>query len=130
MIDADAITVLVIDDHAVVRAALGSILDYQSDMRVVGLAETATAGATLFELLRPDITLVDLSLPDMNGIELIRRLRSRSPEARFLVLTANSGGSEIGCALHAGAQQYFFKNGPVQELLEAIRVLAAAPRGI
>ena len=117
------IKVLVVDDHPVVRAGLCAIVGYQEDLELVGEAANAAEAIALFTLRQPDITLVDLSLPDMNGIELIAALRTKSPTAQFIVLTANAGGSEIGKALHAGARAYLFKNAPSDELLSAIRTV-------
>ncbi|MET1162091.1 MAG: response regulator transcription factor, partial [Pseudoxanthomonas sp.] len=85
----------------------------------------AAEAMALFESLAPDVTLVDLGLPDIGGIELISRLHAKSAEARFIVLTANAGGGEIAKALHAGAHAYLFKNGPSAELLTAIRAVSA-----
>src|SRR5687768_17825814 len=96
------IKVLVVDDHPVVREGLGAIVSYQDDFELVGEAANAAEAITLFNGHLPDVTLVDLSLPDLGGIELIRILRAQSSSARFLVLTANAGGSEIGKALEAG----------------------------
>ena len=117
------IRVLVVDDHPVVRAGIGAIVGYQEDFELVGAAATAAEAIGLFDSHAPDVTLVDLSLPDISGIELIALLRARSPEARFLVLTANAGGSEIQKALHAGAHAYLFKNAPADELMDAIRTV-------
>ncbi|MDB6162838.1 MAG: two component transcriptional regulator, LuxR family [Xanthomonadaceae bacterium] len=117
------IRVLVVDDHPVVRAGLVAIVGYQDDFELAGEAASGAEAIALFESRAPDVTLVDLSLPDMSGIELITILRARSPAARFLVLTANAGGSEIANALHAGAQAYLFKNAPSEELLGAIRTV-------
>lgn len=117
------IRVLVVDDHPVVRAGLGAIVGYQEDLELVGEAASAAEAIALFESGAPDVTLVDLSLPDLNGIELIAILRAKSSFARFLVLTANAGGSEIGKALQAGAHAYLFKNAPSEELLSAIRTV-------
>lgn len=117
------IRVLVVDDHPIVRAGLGAIIGYQEDLELVGEAASAAEAIALFESGAPDVTLVDLSLPDLNGIELIAILHAKSSVARFLVLTANAGGSEIGKALQAGAHAYLFKNAPSEELLSAIRMV-------
>ena len=122
------IRVLVVDDHPLVRDGISAIVDHQADLDVVGQAATAAEAVALFDALAPDVTLVDLGLPDMSGIALIAMLHARSPEARFIVLTANAGGGEIAKALHAGAHAYLFKNGPSAELLTAIRAVSAGGR--
>jgi DNA-binding NarL/FixJ family response regulator len=117
------IKVLVVDDHPVVRAGLCAIVGYQEDLELVGEAASASEAIELFVSRTPDVTLVDLSLPDLSGIELIAILHAKSPAARFLVLTANAGGSEISKALQAGAHAYLFKSAPSDELLSAIRTV-------
>jgi DNA-binding NarL/FixJ family response regulator len=117
------IRVLVVDDHPVVRAGLCAIVGYQEDLELAGEAASAAEAIELFASRAPDVVLVDLSLPDLSGIELIAILRAKSSVARFLVLTANAGGSEIGKALQAGAHAYLFKNAPSDELLGAIRTV-------
>ena len=112
-----------VDDHPVVRAGLSAVVRYQEDMQLVGEAANAAEAIGLFEAAAPDITMVDLSLPDLSGIDLIALLHAKSPERRFIVLTANIGGGEIGKALRAGAHAYLFKNAPSDELLAAIRTV-------
>ena len=117
------IKVLVVDDHPIVRAGLSAIVRYQEDMELVGEAASAAEGIGLFEATAPDVTMVDLSLPDLSGIDLIAVLHARSPDRRFVVLTANIGGDGIEAALRAGAHAYLFKNAPSEELLGAIRTV-------
>jgi len=117
------IRVLVIDDHPVVRAGLCAIVGYNDDLELVGEAASAAEAIALFDSGAPDVTLVDLVLPDMSGIELIATLHAKSSDARFLVLTANAGGSDIGKALQAGAHAYLFKNARSEELVNAIRTV-------
>ena len=122
------IKVLVIDDHPVVLAGLSAIVRYQEDFELVGEATSGNEAIKLFDAHAPDVTLVDLSLPDLSGIELIAILSKKSAAARFIVLTSNAGGSEISKALHAGAHAYLFKNTPSDELLGAIRTVSAGGR--
>jgi DNA-binding NarL/FixJ family response regulator len=122
------IRVLVVDDHPVVRAGICSMVSYQGDLELAGEAATAAQAMDLFTANEPDVTLVDLSLPDLSGIELIAILHKKAPEARFIVLTANAGGSEIGKAMNAGAHAYLFKNAAPEELLGAIRTVAGGGR--
>ena len=117
------IRVLVVDDHPVVRAGLSAIVQYQEDMEFAGQAASAAEAIGLFDAAAADVTLVDLSLPDLSGIELIAILRARSPDCRFLVLTADIGGGEIEKAHRAGAHGYLLKNAPSEELLGAIRIV-------
>src|SRR5580704_11570642 len=118
------IKVLVVDDHPLVRDGISAIVDHQDDLEVIGQAANAAEAIALFESLAPDVTLVDLGLPDLGGVELITILHAKSATARFIVLTANAGGGEIAKALHAGAHAYLFKNGPSAELLTAIRAVS------
>ena len=117
------VKVLVVDDHPLVRDGISAIVDHQDDLEVVGQAANAAEAIALFESLAPDVTLVDLGLPDMDGIGLIRILRAKSATARFIVLTAEAGGGEIAKALHAGAHAYLFKNGSSAKLFTAIRAV-------
>lgn len=122
------ITVLVVDDHPIVRDGISAIIDHQDDLDVVAQAADAAEAIALFDAWAPDVVLVDLGLPDIGGIELITILRAKSESARFIVLTANAGGSEIAKALHAGANAYLFKNAPSEELLTAIRTVWGGER--
>jgi DNA-binding NarL/FixJ family response regulator len=122
------VKVLVVDDHPMVRDGISAVVDYQDDLEVVGQAANAAEAIALFESLAPDVTLVDLRLPDMDGIELIRILRAKSATARFIVITAEAGGGEIAKALGAGAHAYLFKNGPFAELFTAIRAVPTGGR--
>jgi DNA-binding NarL/FixJ family response regulator len=122
------ITVLVVDDHPIVRDGISAVVDHQQDLDVIGQAADAAEAIALFDELHPDVTLMDLGLPDIGGIELISILRARAADARFIVLTANAGGSEIARALHAGANAYLFKNAPSEELLTAIRTVSSGGR--
>jgi DNA-binding NarL/FixJ family response regulator len=97
-------------------------------LELVGEAGRCSEAIKLFQARQPDVTLVDLTLPDGNGVDLIAALRSMSPSAHFLVLTANTSGGEIGSALRAGAQAYLFKNSSPSELLTAIRAVAHGGR--
>jgi DNA-binding NarL/FixJ family response regulator len=122
------IRVLVIDDHPVVRAGLCAIVGYYDDLELVGEAASAAEAIELFDSRAPDVTLVDLVLPDMSGIDLIATLHAKSSDARFLVLTANAGGSDISKALQAGAHAYLFKNARSEELVNAIRTVSHGGR--
>ena len=122
------IKVLVVDDHPVVRTGLGAIVSSQRDLELVGEAATAAEAIALFEAHLPDISLVDLSLPDRSGVEVITTLRAKSPLAKFVVLTANLGSSDISKALQAGAHAYLFKDATADELLTTIRTVSRGGR--
>jgi DNA-binding NarL/FixJ family response regulator len=118
------IRVLMVDDHPIVRLGISAVISSQPDLSLVGAAATAEEGIKLFEKHAPDVTLVDVSLPDMNGVELIGVLRTKSPLANFIVLTANQGGNDIAKALQLGARAYLFKDATSDELLNTIRTVA------
>lgn len=124
------IAILLIDDHPVVREGLASLLARQADMRVVGEAATGEEGLTEHRRLAPDVTLVDLKLPGISGVETIRRLRAESPAARAVVLTTYDGDEDIYRALEAGAAAYLLKSMSGSGLAEAIRAVHAGGRAI
>jgi DNA-binding NarL/FixJ family response regulator len=117
------IRLLVVDDHPSVLAGLSAVIGYQDDFELVGQAGSAAEAIRVFDAVAPDVSLIDLALPDVGGIELITILHAKSASARFIVLTANAGGSEIAKAVKAGAHAYLFKNAPFDELLNAIRTV-------
>lgn len=124
------IRIVCIDDHPIVREGLASIIALQSDMEMAGSAESGTQGLALFRRLKPDIALVDLRLPDMNGHELTRQILEHSPAARIIVLTSFEGDADIERALAAGARGYVVKGVPREELLGAIRAVHAGKKHI
>lgn len=124
------IDVLVVDDHPVLRAGLIALIDGEPDMHVVGEAANADEALERFAALRPDITLMDLRLPDVNGIELTTRLRAQWPEARVIMFTNHTKEEEIYEALKSGVWSYIPKNAVASQLLEAIRSVHAGVRHI
>src|SRR5690349_11643899 len=104
------ITILIAEDHAVVREGLASLIDYQEDMRGVAQAGSGLELVRLFEAHNPDITLVNLVMPEMTGVEAIRAIAAKSPHARFVVLTTYDGDEDIYRALEAGARGYLLKD--------------------
>lgn len=115
------IKVLVVDDHPVVRFGISTIIDTQADMTVVAEAGSGEEAVALFRKHRPDLTVMDLRLEQMSGVECIRKIRSEFSEARFVVLTTYRGDEDIHQALEAGAGGYVIKGMPRQLLLDALR---------
>jgi DNA-binding NarL/FixJ family response regulator len=114
------IRVVIVDDHAVVREGTRQILERDPDLRVVGEAETAAEGVQLAKRLTPDVVLLDLALPDKNGIEALSELREAAPEARVIVLSAYDDDDYVVAAVEAGATGYLLKTVPGNELAAAI----------
>jgi DNA-binding NarL/FixJ family response regulator len=119
----DAIRILVVDDQFVVRMGLVSIIDAQPDMRVVAEAVNGRMAIELFRRYSPQITLMDLRMPVMDGIEATRSTVREFPEARIIVLTTYDGEEDIYRALQAGARGYLLKDALRDELLSAIRAV-------
>src|SRR4051812_26017035 len=107
---ADEIRVLIVDDHAVVREGLRTFLELQDDMQVVGEAGEGDEAVALAERVRPDVILMDLVMPGVDGIEAMRRLRRQVPSARAIVLTSFIDEEHILPAIRAGAAGYLIKN--------------------
>jgi DNA-binding NarL/FixJ family response regulator len=117
------IRVLVVDANFYTRLGAVAFLETQPEIEVVGQAATGQVALALFARLRPDVTLIELSLPGMDGLRLIVSLRQRAPEARLLVLTHRDGDEDIYQALKAGARGYLTKESSGDQLLAAIRAL-------
>lgn len=121
MSDSGRIRVFVADDHAIVRKGIRAVLEIVPDIDVVGEAENGHDAVTRVEQLRPDVILMDLVMPQVDGIEAIRRIKDRQPEARILVLTTFAGEDRIFPAIKAGALGYHLKDSRPEELVQAIR---------
>ncbi len=124
------IRVLSVDDHPLLRQGIGALVGAQPDMEMVGQAASGAEGLAEFRARSPDVTLLDLRLPDMSGVELLRAIRAESPGARVVILTTFEGDVEIQRALEAGARGYLLKTMPPGELLEAIRQVHAGRKRI
>jgi NarL family two-component system response regulator LiaR len=122
MADAEAIRILIVDDHAVVREGLRTFLELQDGLEVVGEAEDGAAAIATAERVRPDVVLMDLVMPRLDGVEAMRELRARVPGARVIILTSFADDDRLLPALRAGAAGYLLKNVEPQELARAIRV--------
>ena len=117
------IRVLVADDHPVVRAGLGAVIAEQDDLELVAEAENGANAVDLFREHRPDVTLMDLRMPVMDGVEAIRAITTEFPDARILALTTYEGDADIRRALEAGASGYLLKDMLLTEVLTAVRAV-------
>ena len=122
------IRVGIVDDHPVVRDGLAAILGLQPDIKVVGEAATGREACALFDRQRPDVLLLDLKMPGMDGLEVVQTLCAAHPEARIVILTTYGGDEDIFRSLKAGARGYLLKDAPRQQILEAIRTVHAGGR--
>jgi two-component system NarL family response regulator len=125
-----SITVLVVDDHPVVRDGLIAIISSEADIEVTGDVGTGLEGVEAYSRLRPMVVLMDLLLPDISGVEAIRRICQNAPNARVIVLTTVDADEDIYRALEAGARGYLLKDMVRRELIQAIRDVAAGRRYI
>ena len=119
------IRVLCVDDHRIVREGIGLIIDRQTDMEVVGSAATGEEAVLLFMRERPDVTLMDLQLSTMSGLDAIRAIRREDAEARIIVLTMYQGDEDIHRALSAGATTYLLKDTLSDDLIRFVREVHA-----
>jgi DNA-binding NarL/FixJ family response regulator len=124
------IRILTVDDHPLLRKGIAALLNAEPDMKLVGEAASGQDGIAKFRTLRPDVTLMDIQLPDMNGIEAIARIREDFCDARIIVLTTYTGDAQVLRALQAGARGYILKGHVHRELLEAIRGVHAGQKRI
>jgi DNA-binding NarL/FixJ family response regulator len=130
MIKEAQIRVLSVDDHPLLREGLAAIINSQPDMVLVAQASNAQEGIQQFRKHRPDVTLMDLRLPDKSGIDAMIDVRSEFPEARIVMLTTFEGDVEIQRALEAGARGYMLKSMPPKDLVEVIRQVHAGKKRI
>lgn len=121
MTNADCIRVLSVDDHPLFREGIGAIVNCQPDMSLVGTASNGKEAIEAFRALRPDVTLMDLRLPDLSGLDVIIAIRSEFANARIIVLTTFERDVEVHRALKAGARGYLLKSMPATQMLEVIR---------
>jgi DNA-binding NarL/FixJ family response regulator len=122
------ITVLVVDDHPLMRVGIAAIIDGRPGMITIAQAGTGEEAVELYLKHLPDITLMDLRLPQMSGVETIRTIRRTHPQARFVVLTTYEGDEDIHQALEAGAQGYIIKGMPYDSLIDALERVHAGRR--
>jgi DNA-binding NarL/FixJ family response regulator len=128
--DCKVIRILTVDDHQLLREGIAAVLEGQEDMTLVGEASNGFEAIESFRRLRPDVTLMDLRMPDMSGIEAIRAIRAEFPTARIIVLTTYSGDAQAAAALKAGAAGYLLKNLVRKDLTDTIRVVHSGRRSV
>jgi DNA-binding NarL/FixJ family response regulator len=128
--DPAAIRILTVDDHQLLREGIAAVLESQADMTLVGQACNGREAIESFRRLRPDVTLMDLRMPDMNGIEAIAAIRAEFPNARIIVLTTYAGDVQAAAALKAGASGYLLKNLVRKELIETIHTIHSGKRRV
>lgn len=126
----DRIRVLTVDDHPLLREGIAALINAEPDMKLVAEASNAHEALEQFQLHRPDITLMDLQMPDVSGVEAIISIRSEFPKARIIVLTTFTGDAQVLRALRAGAEGYISKRHVRRELLEIIRAVHAGKKRI
>src|SRR6202451_1851524 len=124
------IGVLTVDDHPLLREGIATLVNAESDMKLVAEATNGQEAIEQFRLHRPDVTLMDLQMPALNGIEAIIGIQSEFPNARIIVLTTYAGDVQVLRALKAGAQGYILKGHVRRELLDTIRAVHAGQKRI
>jgi DNA-binding NarL/FixJ family response regulator len=122
------IRILVVDDHPIMRVGITALIASSKEMETVAQAGSGEEAIALHALHLPDITLMDLRLPGISGVETIRRIRSQSPKARFIVLTTYAGDEDIFQAMEAGATGYLVKGMPQEMLVNAVKRVHAGGR--
>ncbi len=124
------IRILAVDDHPLVRQGIGGLVGVQTDMVLVSEASNGRDAIQQFRMHHPDVTLMDLQMPEMNGLDALMAIRNEFPGAKVIVLTTYAGDAQILRALKAGAQAYLLKNTLHKELLDTIRVVHAGKKAL
>jgi DNA-binding NarL/FixJ family response regulator len=119
----DPIRVLLVDDHPLLRDGVAGLIEDQPDMKLVGEASTGLEAIEHYRKYRPDITLLDLQMPELGGIEALKIIRHESPAARIIILTTYKGDAQVLSALRSGVQAYLLKSTLRRELLDTIRAV-------
>jgi DNA-binding NarL/FixJ family response regulator len=126
----DRIRVLSVDDHALLREGIAMIINHQTDMVLVSQATGGKEAIQQYRQHRPDVTLMDLRMPDLSGLDALLAIRSEFPEARVIMLTTFEGDMEIRRAIEAGACGYLLKSIPPNELVQVIRLVHAGKKWV
>ena len=130
MDDTDKIRILCVDDHPLMREGIAAVIRNEPDMLLVGEAASGREAMQSIRQHRPDVTLMDLRLPDISGIDAMVAIRAEFPDARVIILTTSDGDAEIHRALEAGAQGYMLKSMPRKQLVEMVRRVHAGKKHI
>jgi DNA-binding NarL/FixJ family response regulator len=128
--DPRLIRILTVDDHPLLREGIAALVNAEPDMKLVAEASNGQQAIEKFRLHRPDVTLMDIQMPGLNGIEAINVIRSEFPNARIIVLTTYTGDVQVERALQAGARGYILKGHVHRELMETIRAVNAGQKRI
>ena len=130
MSEPTSIRVFSVDDHALLREGIAAVITNEPDMVMVAQASTGREAVQLFQKHQPDVTLMDLRLPDMSGIDAMIAIRTGAPDAKIIILTTFEGDVEMQRALQAGARGYLLKSMPPREIVAAIRQVHAGRKSI
>ena len=130
MANPNAIRILSVDDHPLLREGIAALIGNQPDMELIGEAASGSEAIDAFRKHRPDVTLMDLRLPDMSGIDAMIAIRAEFPDARIVMLTTFEGDIQIQRALQNGARAYLLKSSPPKELMDTIRQVHAGKKRI
>jgi len=129
-IEPTLIRILTVDDHPLLRKGIAALVNTENDMKLVAEASTGEEAIEMFRVHQPDVTLMDIQLPGLNGIETISQIQKEFPRARIIVLTTYSGDAQVVRAIKAGAKGYLLKRQVHRELLETIRAVHSGQRRI
>ena len=124
----DNITILLVDDHELIRSGLGAVLDLEPDMTVVGTAGSVSEAITAYDSLQPMVVVADLQLQDGTGLDIVRTIRKKTDTTGLIVLTMHSGDDQIFAAMQAGASGFVGKDAPATEVIKAARHASVSPK--